>query len=1568
MCKAIRHHFYVIVVVNCFLANILAPQMVMAQSSIFSDRISTPQVLEDLNKEPIADQSQSGDLSQQIAPAPLVITTSSGDMFVVQGGSVKAALSINDKGTQETTYSIGGAKSLMRNEFGETFTYVYNADGRVVNVVNSAGEIVSTSNYELGAVQSFSKQGKITYQYDDDQKMVSSTDDWGNVTLYKAGKPDQIVDSAGTVIGTYEYSGDILLSFTDHTGSTNYFDSQGIRPNYTTNAQGTTTQVYEYDTDGHLIAVVNMTSGQTTTVEKGYYTSISVANEETGEPVLTGVYNYNADSSISSITDIAQNGVITGWTVYDDYGKVTSSYNDKGSLVQQYEYNDHGFLSRTVSLGSIDPLTGKQALTSYTLFDKNGRPSDVWQIGDGDNVVKIQEYTYKNNGLLDVTYSLGIERDDAGNAVMTNGDFNYFKTAVTTYDNKARPNQVLNLVYNSAGDPVDAMGNVVAPELQAKELSQKYAYSAEGFLGSTISYGMNGTMNGRTEFDVYSRPEVSYNAQGAVTQLYTYASGEGKGYDGFLKETHNYGENGVETGYTVFDAKGKPTEVFNQAGSIVQKYVYDQNGLLVKSLSLNGTSSDGTNTIIATQADKNTVAALWDPSWETKYLAEFSEAYIPSGGEAILITKAWDALTAAKNDPTNVDAKEKAIAMSLKVIQMYGGVASAQQKEGGGETLNAVGAAYIILAETSKLKGDQATAVSAYKVAGGDYSKAQVADTQQNIVWNVGDAAQTALGASGASTGVVTGYTLFGGDSRPIASYQYFDNGSGVQETKVQDYVYSYDKTVKDANGNEQPVTAYSSFVQKTVNYGDFDAATGEQVVTGFTLFDNYGRQAQSFNESYDDNGVKNPPQLVQKYNYSKQGFLDTIGSYGLGKTLTGMTVFDDYSRPVAAFNATGNGKIPDDVMSALTSGITPEDVNNPTLQPYLKGLTQTFEYGADGFLSVSKSWGEADAFLAQDIGKFMTAMGSVKGDKAYNAAFDFATANDDGSTGPDGKIDAKDLALLNSKMPGISDFATALGSKQGDANFMSQFDFDQNGLIDKVDQTAYTKSLEATAYYSPTYTGETHYDKWGKASEVTNAQGYAVQKYAYNERGFMTRSDSYSAMTDENGNVNTYVDAAGVTQPVMIRTGYTAFDAYSRPNETYSVFNNGVAGEQTALAQTYQYDLGFLTRTYNKGDVDANGTPTEAGYTDFDKFGRQTASYNDAGKMTTSFVYSKQGFLASTNNYGIDKTFLGKTIFSKEGRPTEAYNWTNDGTLKGLTQTFTYNKYGFLEKSTSFGEDQTATGTTIYGGYGKPIRVENDKGIAVSSYEYNERGFMTKTLSLAFVEDAAAANPVTITNTDGQTKTGYFAVTGYTVFDELSRPTDSYQCYWNTPTDATGSPQGAKVQSYDYRDGFVVGTNNFGRNGADLGYTSFDNYGRQATSANEFEEITTKFAYSKQGFLTSTINYGANKAVVGKTTFNALGRPDAAYNQSGALVQTFNYDGFSSQLNSSDSFGALDAQGAPTKTGRTEYDAFGKATKQFQVSLNSAGQEVNSLVSLYQYDNKPDSWIGHSPWETTRC
>ncbi|MCG2712422.1 MAG: hypothetical protein L6416_08900 [Candidatus Omnitrophica bacterium] len=1591
MFKSIRSFSYVVLVsfiVNALtLGNALALDVEAWQEMLMSD-----EVIQGVFGGVISEQSEPGDMESAVAPAPRVIELSNGDIAIRFSDSAQASVATTAEGLTEVTYSMSGARVKVKDDTGEEFEFQYELEGSVVKLINSNGAVVRQESYNnLGQLLTTSAQGTTEYVYSEDglNTLLKSIDQWGNETIYDdEGRPDyaQFTDVDGTVVVFRDYTFDnngIMESIVDENGSTITFLEDGVRVDEITNFAGTLTTSYQYDSiTGNLISVTDHVSDSITMVVDGEYTQtydiIEVVDEEgnvvldeNNEPVtelvLKGTYNYDDAGNVASVTSIGEEGIITGWTDYDEFGRISGTYNQEGVMVQSYLYNEHGFLQQTMNLGAVDTLTGDQTLISVTNFDKKGRPMEVWQIGSGGNKVKIQEYAYKENGLLDVTYSLGILRgtdetneatfnnpvDENGNLI-TNNQYVYFKTSITEFDKKGRPETVYSFVRNTNNEYVsgyDVNGNAITtsdPSEAILEKQQIYLYDSRGFLSETKSYGYNNKVTGTTEFDRYGRPENSYNGQGATSQEYIYDD------DGFLTQTINKGENGVTTSWTNYDAKGKPVDVFNSAGTLTQKYVYDENGLMVKSLNLNG--EDGVNAdLVCTIADLELIAAMCnfntgDILNELVY-DEIEGNNIPPLNEA-LMAEVW-------NTANSTDFRKKC---ALTVIQLFtDGAKGADQN-----LINDVGSAYHMLGQLLEAEEDYEGAIAAYKIQVSEFTgalavPAEGGDPVSVSAWST-SRLSSMTDANGdpveVNTAVVTGYTIFGGDSKPIASYQCFDDGvNGLQISKVQDYDYSYEVSSSVVVGYDEDnnriydtvtTTKYSNFVRKTINYGDFttdengdfvldEGGNKIQEQIGYISFDDYGRQLESFNEEGN---------ITQKYTYSKDGFLDVTYSYGKDKALTGTTIFDNYSRPVASFNAVGKATdIPDDFIQALSDGLSASDMENTAWQPYLKGLSQTFEYGADGLLETSKSWGEAVEINVSNLSNFADALGSVKGDVNYNIAYDY---------NEDGEINQDDMNILESKFSGAE-------------SMVNQY---LSGTVAKTDLNTFAGTFSSKVCYEPTQTGFTVYSKYGKAAEVYNAEpikdsygnivadGVLTQKYIYNERGFMTKSESYGIQMDEYGTVTMDGDI-----PAALLTGYTLFDAGSKPSETYQIYHkmdiddNGNVladyGVQEAKVQNYVFEGGFLVQTNN---YSRNGA--DAGNTTFDKYGRQTTSYNEFGQKTAAYFYSAQGFLNQTSSYGSNNAYLGKTIFDKKGKPVESYNMTASGnTQSGLTQTFEYNEYGVLTNSISYSQDQILTGQTFYNGYGKAMYSTNDVGITNSAYKYDEFGFMDYTLALSWVSDSTGAQTATHNNLNdaadalnGTSESGYYVVSGYTEFGDTSRPEVSYQCW--EPTQGYG--EGAKVQEYNYSNGFLTSTSNYGKDATFIGITSFDKYGRQNASYNEVDvdnnglgEKTSKYSYSSQGFLQLIYNYGLSGSLVGKTTFNSLGRPVESYNQKNSLTQTFHYDSFTGAMDESYSWGEatiVDEVSTATLTGTTEYDAWGKAITQYN--------DDGNIVAKYEYDD----------------
>ncbi|MBU1088105.1 MAG: hypothetical protein KKD05_11395 [Candidatus Omnitrophica bacterium] len=514
--------------------------------------------------------------------------------------------------------------------------------------------------------------------------------------------------------------------------------------------------------------------------------------------------------------------------------------------------------------------------------------------------------------------------------------------------------------------------------------------------------------------------------------------------------------------------------------------------------------------------------------------------------------------------------------------------------------------------------------------------------------------------------------------------------------------------------------------------------------------------------------------------------------------------------------------------------------------------------------------------------------------------------------------------------------------------------------LVQNFNYNAFTGSMESSNTYgepslqngamAPTLTGITTYDAYGKAVNQTNEVGAKVADYAYDTQGFMTQANSYG----NNEVLTGYTEYNGAGRPVG---SYTVSESGTATKVQDFIYNTDASSETSTLGLVGQAaNTGFLTATVSYGDNNE-----VSGYTTFNKYGQQEKSFNELGEKTTAFVYSRAGFMSQTNNYGINNSYTGKTVFNEYGRPVAAYNERN-----AIVQDFQYNDNGFLASSTSYGDPGTeakgpVTGTTYYNDYGKQTHTNNAEGYVVSSFEYNDAGFMIKSTNLAFQEDAAATGQwaVDVTNAAGVTEHGYYQVVGYTEYDSKSRPVSSYSVYngvasvsqvfvysteWDGKSEFSGSSN----------TGFVTGavmysmnTNGTATDTSDdvsvyTGTSVYNKYGRPETTYNQVGVQTSKNYYTSNGFIAKTTNYGEDKAVTGSLIYDNTGRPTESqnfkgvtttqyyYNDRGQLAQTVNYNN-------------------GVQTSYTTFDVYSKATATYQLFTGVSTKDG------YQYAQSTD-------------
>jgi RHS repeat-associated protein len=259
-------------------------------------------------------------------------------------GSTSDTITQADAVTMNTYDPVGNRLTLTEPD-GNTKTWTYDADNRVIKEVNAAGDttmtaydgvsnVTSTTEPNLNVVtNTYDALNRIThvadsagliatYSYDNEGNRLSHGDGNGNTTLYAYDALNRLVTTTDPLVKTTTTAYDAVgnpLQTTDRNGmvTTMAYDAINRRTS-TTDALGHTTQS-QYDAVGNLTKLTDANSHAT---QRGW------------DPVNRQITETYADGTVCSYT-------------YDGVGNVLTRTDQIGQ-VTHYAYNDLYFLvSRT---------------------------------------------------------------------------------------------------------------------------------------------------------------------------------------------------------------------------------------------------------------------------------------------------------------------------------------------------------------------------------------------------------------------------------------------------------------------------------------------------------------------------------------------------------------------------------------------------------------------------------------------------------------------------------------------------------------------------------------------------------------------------------------------------------------------------------------------------------------------------------------------------------------------------------------------------------------------------------------------------------------------------------------------------------------------------------------------------------------------------------------------------------------------------------------------------------------------------------------------------------------------
>ena len=476
---------------------------------------------------------------------------------------------VMDESNGVTYYTYNDQGDCVALSYGLLYTREneYNALGDLIKTVCPDGSVVSYKYDAYGNIVSVVDSNNVEIKYQRDNK--------GNITaiVYPDGSNESY---------TYDTYGNILT----HT------KRSGVQITYTYDTRFNITKI-AYSTGESIEYMYDDFENVTSIVENGKKTEMTYNQYGVLTQVIypdnkTVTYAYDDLGRLISVTDA--DNYVTGYT-YNSQGILQSVTNGSDTLVW-YDYNPDGTLKRQTNANGT--------YTEYTYA--NGNFSFITNYGENDEVISTISYTYDSLGNL---------------SSMTDGSGTWYYT----YD---RLGQLIGTVapdgvttqysYDAAGNRTKVVSKGKETVYSGNALNQYTAY------GNAIrEYDTNGnlikeiTANGTAtyEWDFLERL-VKYVAHDGTVYQYGYdvfglrnkvtVNGKTTSYvndpTGYGFTLTEYGSNGTvhynvangivasqsngNTYYYNANHLGSVTEITDQNGSVVNNYLYNQEGDIIK--------------------------------------------------------------------------------------------------------------------------------------------------------------------------------------------------------------------------------------------------------------------------------------------------------------------------------------------------------------------------------------------------------------------------------------------------------------------------------------------------------------------------------------------------------------------------------------------------------------------------------------------------------------------------------------------------------------------------------------------------------------------------------------------------------------------------------------------------------------------------------------------------------------------------------------------------------------------------------------------------------------------------
>jgi len=461
-----------------------------------------------------------------------------GTPFLV-GGPVWRLATVVDRNNNVTTLTYtGGNLTGVRDTYGRTTTFVYNAQNKIASIKDPAARVTTfqydSTGHKLTRITD-PIGNSVQYSYNTLYQLTSKIDKAGRsfTYTYNASEPTAIDDSAGVSPGTASNSGNWATNSTALAANI----TRTYIPATTTVTDGRgNTWLYQYDSNGYLIRKTAPGNAVTT---YSYDSSTLMISSTTDPDGNTTGYVYNSQGDLLQTTDAL--GHVTTYTYEPVYNMMTSMTDPR---------------ART-TIYTIDPATGNR--TQET-----------------DPLGQTRKWTYDSHG------NVLTETDKNGN------------TTTYVYDSSGDRIQTTDPLGDVTKMTYDAVGNVLS-RTDANTHTTQYQYDgmnrliretdALGHVSQTTYDGEGNRAqfvdrNGHTTTYQYDLRQRAVKMTDALSQNETYA------YDGDDNRISLTDRNGHTTAFA-YDGQDRLSRVTDALGGTTTT-VYDGVGNVLTTTDANG--------------------------------------------------------------------------------------------------------------------------------------------------------------------------------------------------------------------------------------------------------------------------------------------------------------------------------------------------------------------------------------------------------------------------------------------------------------------------------------------------------------------------------------------------------------------------------------------------------------------------------------------------------------------------------------------------------------------------------------------------------------------------------------------------------------------------------------------------------------------------------------------------------------------------------------------------------------------------------------------------------------------